>query len=111
MPSRGGTGVLGRPGASHLAFPSQWLPCWRVAQRVQETGSHQAIKGHALQPTNLANDPTKTNRQQTNNRQVGGLLGSSALTTYVESASAVREGGRTGELVTVIKLQQHMASS
>lgn len=28
---------------------------------------------------------------------LGGLLGSSALTTYVESASAVREGGRTGQ--------------
>jgi hypothetical protein len=28
---------------------------------------------------------------------LGGLLGTSALTTYVESASAVREGGRTGE--------------
>lgn len=27
---------------------------------------------------------------------LGGLLGSSALTTYVESAAAVREGGRTG---------------
>ncbi|KAF8071270.1 AZG1 [Scenedesmus sp. PABB004] len=27
---------------------------------------------------------------------LGGLLGSSALTTYVESASAMREGGRTG---------------
>eukprot|EP00884_Botryococcus_braunii_P008404 jgi/Botrbrau1/17565/Bobra.0166s0013.1 len=27
---------------------------------------------------------------------MGGLLGTSALTTYVESASAVREGGRTG---------------
>lgn len=27
---------------------------------------------------------------------IGGLLGSSALTTYVESASAMREGGRTG---------------
>ncbi|KAK9830128.1 hypothetical protein WJX72_009909 [[Myrmecia] bisecta] len=27
---------------------------------------------------------------------MGGLLGSSALTTYVESAAAVREGGRTG---------------
>jgi AGZA family xanthine/uracil permease-like MFS transporter len=27
---------------------------------------------------------------------VGGLLGSSALTTYVESAAAMREGGRTG---------------
>ena len=27
---------------------------------------------------------------------VGGLLGTSALTTFVESASAVREGGRTG---------------
>lgn len=27
---------------------------------------------------------------------LGGLLGSSALTTYVESAAAMREGGRTG---------------
>jgi AGZA family xanthine/uracil permease-like MFS transporter len=27
---------------------------------------------------------------------LGGLLGSSALTCYVESAAAVREGGRTG---------------
>lgn len=27
---------------------------------------------------------------------IGGLLGTSALTTYVESAAAVREGGRTG---------------
>jgi AGZA family xanthine/uracil permease-like MFS transporter len=27
---------------------------------------------------------------------MGGLLGSSALTTYVESAAAMREGGRTG---------------
>jgi xanthine/uracil/vitamin C permease (AzgA family) len=27
---------------------------------------------------------------------MGGLLGSSALTTYVESAAAVKEGGRTG---------------
>ncbi|KAK9805952.1 hypothetical protein WJX73_008142 [Symbiochloris irregularis] len=27
---------------------------------------------------------------------IGGLLGTSALTTFVESASAVREGGRTG---------------
>lgn len=27
---------------------------------------------------------------------VGGLLGTSALTCYVESAAAVREGGRTG---------------
>jgi AGZA family xanthine/uracil permease-like MFS transporter len=27
---------------------------------------------------------------------IGGLLGTSALTTYVESAAAMREGGRTG---------------
>ena len=27
---------------------------------------------------------------------IGGLLGTSALTCYVESAAAVREGGRTG---------------
>lgn len=34
----------------------------------------------------------------------GGLLGSSALTTYVESASAVREGGRTGIAALVCAL-------
>ncbi len=32
---------------------------------------------------------------------MGGLLGTSALTTYVESAAAVREGGRTGVTVSV----------
>ncbi|KAG2495504.1 hypothetical protein HYH03_006448 [Edaphochlamys debaryana] len=35
---------------------------------------------------------------------LGGLLGSSALTTYVESASAVREGGRTGITALVCSL-------
>ncbi|KAG2449606.1 hypothetical protein HYH02_005139 [Chlamydomonas schloesseri] len=35
---------------------------------------------------------------------LGGLLGSSALTTYVESASAVREGGRTGITAIVCAL-------
>jgi hypothetical protein len=35
---------------------------------------------------------------------LGGLLGSSALTTYVESASAMREGGRTGFTAVVCSL-------
>lgn len=35
---------------------------------------------------------------------LGGLLGSSALTTYVESASAVKEGGRTGFTAVVCAL-------
>ena len=35
---------------------------------------------------------------------LGGLLGSSPLTTYVESASAVREGGRTGFTAVVCSL-------
>lgn len=35
---------------------------------------------------------------------LGGLLGSSALTTYVESAAAVREGGRTGVTAVVCSL-------
>lgn len=35
---------------------------------------------------------------------LGGLLGSSALTTYVESAAAVREGGRTGITAIVCSL-------
>ena len=35
---------------------------------------------------------------------LGGLLGSSALTTYVESAAAVREGGRTGLTAVVCSL-------
>lgn len=35
---------------------------------------------------------------------IGGLLGSSALTTYVESAAAVREGGRTGLTAIVCAL-------
>jgi hypothetical protein len=32
---------------------------------------------------------------------MGGVLGSSALTTYVESAAAMREGGRTGATACV----------
>ena len=32
---------------------------------------------------------------------VGGLLGTSALTTFVESAAAVRQGGRTGRTALV----------
>jgi AGZA family xanthine/uracil permease-like MFS transporter len=32
------------------------------------------------------------------------MLGSSALTTYVESASAMREGGRTGFTAVVCSL-------
>ncbi|WIA12239.1 hypothetical protein OEZ85_012305 [Tetradesmus obliquus] len=35
---------------------------------------------------------------------LGGVLGSSALTTYVESASAMREGGRTGFTAVVCSL-------
>jgi xanthine/uracil/vitamin C permease (AzgA family) len=35
---------------------------------------------------------------------MGGLLGSSALTTYVESAAAVKEGGRTGVTAVVCSL-------
>ncbi|PNH13010.1 Adenine/guanine permease AZG1 [Tetrabaena socialis] len=35
---------------------------------------------------------------------LGGLLGTSALTTYVESAAAVREGGRTGITAIVCSL-------
>eukprot|EP00897_Mesotaenium_endlicherianum_P005733 jgi/Mesen1/5188/ME000258S04286 len=35
---------------------------------------------------------------------LGGLLGSSCLTTYVESAAAVKEGGRTGLTATVCAL-------
>lgn len=35
---------------------------------------------------------------------MGGLLGSSALTTYVESATAMREGGRTGFTAVICSL-------
>ncbi len=35
---------------------------------------------------------------------LGGLLGSSALTTYVESASAMREGGKTGFTAVICSL-------
>jgi hypothetical protein len=40
--------------------------------------------------------------------QIGGLLGSSALTTYVESAAAVKEGGRTGAHAYGIMSHSHM---